>query len=348
MPDSNNPSFFLRMKRKLLALLKLTATPVVRVYNGYGNAEHCILFGHTLLLSPLPRKKFGNNIFVNALSLLRLFMVRPFPAAIVKMEWEGTAYYNTSETDGFFRFEWKPDKALPPGWHVANIELLDPTTRKTLAAAEGHLFIPFNNQFALVSDIDDTFLISHSSNVRKRLFVILTKNANSRKPFEGVVHHYQLLAAAHAPADTANPFFYVSSSEWNLYNYIRLFCKKQGMPDGIFLLGQIKRLKEVFKTGQNKHVTKFTRIARVFEAYPHQLFILLGDDSQEDPNIYASLAKHFKDRVFCVYIRQVEPQNEQAAREKLKEIENAGIHCCYFKHSAEAVAHSKAIGLIND
>jgi phosphatidate phosphatase APP1 len=262
------------------------------------------------------------------------------------MRWEGTVYHNTTETDGFFRFEWKPAQALTPGWHTVNIELLDTVTQKPIAAAEGSLFIPFSNQFAFVSDIDDTFLISHSSNLRKRLFVILTKNANSRKPFDGVAHHYRLLSLAHAPADTTNPFFYVSSSEWNLYNYIRIFCKKHRMPDGIYLLGQIKKLKEVFQTGQNKHVTKFARIVRIFEAYPHQVFILLGDDTQEDPNIYASLAEHFKDRVFCVYIRQVEPKNETATREKIREIEKAGIHCCYFKHSIEAIAHSKTIGLL--
>jgi phosphatidate phosphatase APP1 len=346
MPEKNKPSFILKIKRKVLEWLKLRNEPVIRTYNGYGNAEHCILFGHALLLSPLPRKKFRHNVFINALSLLRLFMVRPFPAAIVKMEWGGMEYYYTTETDGFFRFEWHPGEVLSPGWHTARIELLDPISKTVLDVSEGHLFIPFNNQFSFVSDIDDTFLISHSSNIRKRLFVILTKNADSRKPFEGVARHYRLLAEAHAPDKTTNPFFYVSSSEWNLYNYIRRFCRNHRMPDGIYLLGQIKKLKEVFKTGQNKHATKFIRIARILEAYPHQLFILLGDDTQEDPNIYASLASHFRNRIFCVYIRQIEKKNEGATRQRMQEIEDAGIHCCYFRHSEEAVAHSKAIGLL--
>ena len=346
MPDRSKTSFILKIKRRILQWLKLRNTPVIKAYNGYGNAEHCVLFGHALLLSPLQRKRFHRNALINALALLRLFMIRPFPAAIVKMEWEGMEYYYTTETDGFFRFEWNPGRVLSPGWHIVRMELLDPFSKKMLDFTEGSIFIPFSNQFAFVSDIDDTFLISHSSNVRKRLYVILTKNADSRKPFEGVVHHYQLLAAAHAPEHTRNPFFYVSSSEWNLYNYIRRFCKNHEMPDGIYLLGQIKRLKEVFKTGQNKHTTKFMRIARLLEAYPHQVFVLLGDDSQEDPNIYASLVAHFKDRIFCVYIRQIEKKKEGATRLKIQEIQSAGIHCCYFSHSSEAVAHSKAIGLL--
>ena len=40
------------------------------------------------------------------------------------------------------------------------------------------------------------------------------------------------------------------------------------MPEGVFLLSQIKRLSEVWKTGATKHATKFMRIARILEAYP--------------------------------------------------------------------------------
>ncbi|WP_298738710.1 phosphatase domain-containing protein [uncultured Chitinophaga sp.] len=346
MPDRSKTSFILKIKRKILQWLKLRTTPAIKAYNGYGNAEHCVLFGHALLLSPLQRKRFHRNALINTLALLRLFMVKPFPAAIVKMQWNGVEHHYTTESDGFFRFEWNPGRVLSPGWHSVRIELLDPVSREVLDTTAGSIFIPFSNQFAFVSDIDDTFLVSHSSNVRKRLYVILTKNADSRKPFEGVVQHYQLLAGAHAPENTKNPFFYVSSSEWNLYNYIRRFCKNHDMPDGIYLLGQIKRLQEVFKTGQNKHATKFMRIARLLEAYPHQVFVLLGDDSQEDPNIYASLVAHFKNRIFCVYIRQIAPKHAAATRAKMKEIENAGVHCCYFAHSSEAVAHSRMIGLL--
>ncbi len=37
-----------------------------------------------------------------------------------------------------------------------------------------------------------------------------------------------------------------------------------------FLLSQLKKLKQVLKTGQGKHATKFMRIARIVEAFPKQ------------------------------------------------------------------------------
>jgi phosphatidate phosphatase APP1 len=282
------------------------------------------------------------------LALLRLFMVRPLANATVQLEWNGQTCLTHTESDGFFRFEWNPDNPVTAGWHDAKVHLLAQSTQQQniLATGQGQVFIPHVHQYACISDIDDTFLISHSSNLRKRLLVLFTKNAHSRKPFEGVVKHYQLLAKAGATVDADNPFFYVSSSEWNLYYYIKDFSKKNELPDGIYLLSQIKRLKEVWKTGSNKHATKFMRIARIIESYPEQKFILLGDDSQEDPNIYSAIAEHFPGKIQCIYLRRVYKKKEEFVKKTIQKLEEGKIPCCYFAHSSEAVLHSKEIGLI--
>lgn len=327
-------------------MFRLTHAPVVRLYTGYGNKTHCFLYGHVFSLSPLPRKRYRRSFLLNTIALLRMFMVKTKPGALLEFTWEGKKYTTKSEADGFFKFEWQPATLLAAGTHHVEVNMLESTGTFVVASAKAVLIIPHYNQFAFISDIDDTFLISYSSNLRKRLFVLLTENALSRKPFEGVVNHYQLLAAAHASENTSNPFFYVSSSEWNLYNYIRDFSAKHKLPDGVYLLNQVKRFRQVFKTGQNNHGTKFMRITRVLEAYPEHRFILMGDDSQADPFIYASAVEHFKSQVFCIYIRKVSKKENPAVLEKLQSIEKAGVHCCYFTHSAEAVIHSKKIGLI--
>lgn len=176
--------------------------------------------------------------------------------------------------------------------------------------------------------------------------VLLTRNAHSRKPFEGVVAHYQLLSEAGSGPYQTNAFFYVSSSEWNLYDYILDFSKKNGLPDGVYLLSQLKQLKGLLKTGQNKHKTKFTRIVRILETFPNQQFILLGDDTQEDPVIYASVVEHFPRQIRCVYIRKVNEENQLDTKATLSRIQAAGVPCCYFAHSAEARQHSVDSGLI--
>jgi phosphatidate phosphatase APP1 len=337
-----NTSFIYRLKAKILYWLRLVDEPVVKVYNGYGNNEHLIVFGHVLSLGPVPRKRFSGNIFTNTFALLRLFIVRPTGGARVQLEWERQVHETKTDTDGFFRFEWKPRAPLAPGWHSVEVRLGEPTKRS--AVGKGLIFIPDEYHFACISDIDDTFLISHSANLRKRLLVLFTENAHSREPFDGVVKHYRLLADA---ADgKPNPFFYVSSSEWNLYDYILEFSKKNELPKGVYLLGQIKKFNEILKTGQNKHATKFMRIARILSAYPHQPFILLGDDSQMDPDIYSSVIEHFPGAIRGVYLRHIHKKNKEKVQKIVDKINQAGVPCCYFDHSHDAIEHSVKIGLI--
>ncbi len=278
--------------------------------------------------------------------MLRLFMVKPYKKARLSMEWEGVIFHTQSQDDGFYRFEFLASKDLKTGWHNILVKLEEEKYLSKKICGKGELFVPFKSSYVFVSDIDDTFLISHSSAIRKRMYVLLTKNARSRKPFEGVVNHYNLLSASGQAECENSPFFYVSSSEWNLYDYIVEFSRENHMPKGVYLLNELKRFSQVWKTGQNKHGTKFFRIVRIVEAYPDRKFILFGDDSQEDPNIYSALVDHFKDKIFAIYIRKVHKSNFKTVQPIIDKIISSGIHCCYFTHSAEAIAHSKSIGII--
>lgn len=334
-----------QIKRKILHWLRLTNDPVVKVYNGYGSAEKLMVFGHALKLSPLPRKKYRKNVFTNSYGLLRMFMVKPLVGARLKITWQDKSFETHTEDDGFFRYEWKPDNVLVPGWYSVTVSIINPSKKSKFAEARGDIFVPYPYKNTFISDIDDTFLISHSSNLRKRLYVLLTKNARSRKPFESVVDFYNALSTSGTLTGTYNPFFYVSSSEWNLYDYISEFSRQQHLPRGVYLLNQLKQFRQVWKTGQNNHATKFVRITRIIEAYPDQQFVLFGDDSQEDPVIYQALTEHFPGKIKAIYIRNI----RRLSREKVMAIQQkvalSGIAFCYFAHSSEAIAHSRQIGL---
>lgn len=331
-------------KARLMNWLGLTDEVTIKLYHGYGHVEQMTVYGHVFKLSPLPRKKYRKSFIRNTLALLRLFIVVPYPFLDVELEWEDQKYRCKTDADGFFKFDWKDQPPLPQGWQEVNVRAYQ--GKAQIAEAKGHIYIPYETQYGFISDIDDTFLISHSSNLRKRLFVLFTQNARSRKPFEGVVKHYQLLSGANTTADAPNPFFYVSSSEWNLYDYILEFTAVNQIPKGVFLLNQLKRFTQLLKTGQNNHQGKFTRITRILENYPRQRFILLGDSSQQDPYIYEAIVAHFPKQIHAVYIRDVYARNKQKAADVLHKIEAKGVPCCFFETSADAILHSRKIGLI--
>jgi phosphatidate phosphatase APP1 len=332
-------------KERLLNWMRLTAEPTVKVYHGYGHNNCLTVFGHVFRLSPFPRKQYRQSFVRNSLALLRLFLVKPFAGVEVQLEWKGKIHTAQTDTDGFFRFEWEDTEPVDRGWRPVMVQAS--YHNKPLAKAAGRVFIPHETQYIFISDIDDTFLISHSGNLRKRLYVLFTQNARSRKPFDGVVRHYQLLAASGTTAEAPNPFFYVSSSEWNLYEYILEFTAVNNIPRGVFLLSQIKRFSQLLKTGQNNHGTKFTRIVRILEAFPTHRVVLLGDSSQQDPYIYEAVVKHFPKQVHAVYIRDVFERNQQKVKDVLHSIEATGVPCLFFQHSKEAILHAVKIGLIS-
>jgi len=321
---------------KISHWLGIETRPHIKVYRGFGGSEQLEIFGHVLDEGPLPVKRYSRFFLFNMAALLRLFIVKPKEGAVVKMLWDGKLVEATTSKDGFFHLQWKPSVMPAPGNYEVEICL----TTVEAARAKGVVFIPQRSKFACVSDIDDTFLVSHSANLIKRLHVLFTRNAHTRKPFEGVATHYRLLN------EGGNPFFYVSSSEWNLYNYILEFCRFNKLPEGVYLLSQIKQLHNLLKTGQQNHATKFTRISRVLMHYPHMRFVLLGDDTQEDPKIYRALTEHFPSQILAVYLRRVRESREDATSQLVAEIEAKGIPCCYFEHSEDAIEHSRVNGLI--
>ena len=333
-------------KEKIWRRLGMTHQPSVNVYSGYGHAEQLVVYGHAFSLAPLQRKKYSTFFLKNLLALFRLFIIKPIAGASVQLSSAGKEVHAITDIDGFIKLEWRSEMPLAFGWHSASVQLFN-KTQQVIAESFGSFLVPHSTQFGFISDIDDTFLISHSSSFRKRLAVLFTRNPRTRHAFDGVINHYHLLSKAHTIESEPNPFFYVSSSEWNLYNYISEFINVNKLPKGVLLLSPIKNLVSLLFSRQNKHKSKSDRIIRILKAFPKQKFILLGDSAQQDPVIYASIANNFPGRIHSIYIRDTNQKKSNTVQAILQKLEKCGIATCFFVHSTEAIAHSKKTGLIN-
>ncbi|MEO7988947.1 MAG: phosphatase domain-containing protein [Chryseolinea sp.] len=317
----------------------------IKVYHGYGHKESLVVYGHVLTSKPEISPRYTNNVVYNVIHLIKLFFVTPLPGVRLQMQWKEQTFETVSEADGFFRFEWQSNSTLPAGWHDLAIHLRD-EQNQIKASGNGKVFVPHVTQYGFISDIDDTVLVSHSSTTGKKLRVLLTSNPRSRKTFADVVKYYQLLSAAHTEPDVPNPFFYVSSSEWNLYDYLNEFFKYNELPKGIFLLNEIKKWYQLLKLGKTKHQGKLVKLARILQVYPKQRFVLLGDNSQSDPEIYSSIANKYPERIVAIYLRNISKSKEASTQQWMAFIQNKNIPTCLFKHTDEAIQHSKSIGLI--
>jgi len=293
----------------------------------------------------LLRKRYSNKAVSNIIHLVKLFFVRPLPGVPVMMQWGKQQLFSTTASDGFFKFEWQSAEFINPGWHSVTVYLLDKEGNISVSGA-GSIFIPHATQYAFISDIDDTVLVSYAATTFKRLQTVFTKNPRTRKIFADVAEHYNLLSVAHTTAEFPNPFFYVSASEWNLYDDLVDFFSYNQLPDGVFLLNEIKRWYQLFSSLKTKHQGKLMRVARLMEAFPGQQFILLGDNTQTDPEIYTAIADKYPGNIAAIYIRNMDTRKEQQVKDLLASVRNKSIHTCVFNQTQEVIAYSKSIGLI--
>ena len=320
--------------------------PILKLYRGYANEEELIVFGHVFKPSTAGNYEFQKKRFKNARSMIRMFRIKTIPNTDVYLELNGTKIHTKALSDGYFKFCIPLKEEIGHGWTDYYIS----TYYKQEEIKEKGTFIrPFEGNLGFISDIDDTFLVSHTRNAFKKLYILLWKNINDRKIFEDVVPHYQALSTAgRNKKEEKNAFFYVSSSEWNLYKFIMRFTEIHEMPRGVFLLKDIKTsLTDFFLTGRGNHNHKFDKIKHILEFYPHLQYTLLGDDSQHDPFLYEDVCKIFPVTVKAVYIRQTGSHKKAKALSALKNIESLGVAVCYFKNSSKAIEHSKRIGLIS-
>ncbi|HET8737360.1 MAG TPA: App1 family protein [Pricia sp.] len=319
----------------------------LKIYLGYANEQQIILFGHVFKKNTPDRYTLEGRRLRHAYAVLRMFNIKTLGNVPVTLQFGEIELTTKTLKDGYFRFALPHSQALASGWHTVTVTADIEGIR---IQNKGEFIKPYPGEYGLISDIDDTFLVSHSDNFFKKLYVLLTRNVNKRRIFEGVVRHYRMLSTAgRISKDRPNAFFYVSSSEWNLYNFIDRFARLHDMPKAVLKLKRIKTsLRDFLFTGGGGHDHKFYKIKHILEFYPELKFILLGDDSQKDPFIYERIVKIFPSRVKAIYIRSTRNKHKQKVIDAMANIRSMNVETCYFRESSLAIRHSKKIGLISE
>jgi phosphatidate phosphatase APP1 len=319
--------------------------PILKLYRGYANEEELIVMGHVFKPTKKKDYTFEKKKFKNASSIISLFRIKTQSNADVYLKHNNSTIHTKTLDDGYFKFCLPVDPNVGHGWIDYEVSIIH--NQKTIAVKESYIRPQIGN-LGIISDIDDTFLISYTMSPLQKIYVLLFRNVNSRKVFEDVVSHYQALSSSgRTNKEEQNAFFYVSSSEWNLYRFIVKFTEIHQLPKAVLLLKDIKTsLTDFFWSGRGNHNHKFEKIKHILEFYPNLKYVLLGDDSQEDPFLYEAICKIFPVNVIAVYIRQTGIKNKDKVSIVMKNLESLNVSTCYFTHSSEAILHSKTIGLI--
>ena len=203
---------------------------------------------------------------------------------------------------GYWELAGNQSLDLPPGWH--GIE-----TEPVASSTAGFLVVDPRNPIGLISDIDDTILVSDVLSKRALLKNSLTVSPEKREAVPGMAELYRKLVLKN-PAPNATAVFYLSSSPRQLTDNLRRFLSVNGFPRGVLQLKKISR--EGGDSTGDHQAYKLRHLETILAAFPQVRFHFFGDDAESDPEIYAQVQEKYPERVAGIWIRHLNPNPKRA------------------------------------
>jgi len=267
---------------------------------------------------------FENRGRVQAMrTMLAQFASREVAGLLVRLELKGTNgvaldLQAISDKEGYVRFDVPLDPAWPlspdPAWEVACLHWITPEGPQCI---EAYVLAPgTSTHLAVVSDIDDTIVETGITGgiraVARNWRRVLAELPDERIAVPGADVFYGALGggtvlAAPGGAGTRysathRPFFYISSSPWNLFSYLVAFQQSRNLPLGPIMLRDWGLNRATF--GSESHGGhKRAALDQLLAFYPNMRFALIGDDTQGDLPAYADTVQANLGRVAAVFIR---------------------------------------------
>jgi len=340
------------------------------LYRGFGSPEMGLwvrgrlLANHSIRASTPSDTRFGNMV-----RMIRRFRTTEIGHAKLKVTLDNQVVEVITDHEGYFtaQLNFPVPSRLEPG---ATADQISPGLSEVISAApteilkakvelisariaskfpvvcEAEVQIAMENaQYGVISDIDDTILASHATDRLRMARTVFFKNAMTRKVYEGVAEFYQRLKSGNDQT-SCNPLFYVSSSPWNLHEFLVEFLTHNKIPLGPLMLRDIGF--ERVTIGARDHDShKLTQIRQIFDVHPKLPFILIGDTGQRDPEIYERVAMENPGRILAIYLREVKLRGRSENVKRLAEtLSEQGVPMLLISHTSEVVADAVARGFI--
>ncbi|MBU6121770.1 App1 family protein [Hymenobacter siberiensis] len=334
----------------------------IDAYRSYGTAAKFYIKGRLLADPGLTAATATDSRWRNFRSMVRRFNSREVAGADLVAELpDGSQHLVTTDDEGYFTLVIEPHTLPAPLaylWYpvpvrVARLPQFLKLPPEAIATEAAVLVPPASAEFGVISDLDDTVFETSATNIFKMLGRVLFSNAQSKQPFEGVAEFYRRLQRGRN-GQPDNPFFFVSSSPWNLYDLLAEFLRLHEIPTGPLLLRDLSIARP--KTTPPPGVTgsaaihfahKLHEIDNLLTTYPQLPFVLLGDSGQEDARIYREVVRRHPSRILAIYIRDVQvPARALLVGPIVEELGRENVPMLLVAEYAAAAAHAAALGLV--
>jgi phosphatidate phosphatase APP1 len=317
-------------------------------YRSYGTPDRLYVKGRVLKEKVITKATGPESLWKNIVNMYRRFETDEVPGAELMVTFQGKQHRVKTDEEGYFVLNLSSTASLVTAtiWNEVRIELMSaPYSFHPGIKSTAYVLVPPPDaEYGIISDIDDTVVKTTATSLIAMSRNTFFHNAHSRMPFGGVAEFYKSLQLGRN-GKRNNPFFYVSSSPWNLYDLLVDFLDINDIPEGPLLLRD-------FGIDENKSMDdhmghKFHEIQNILTTYPQLKFVLIGDSGQEDPKIYKEVVTRFPDRILAIYIRDVQlSDREKIAIDISASLQGTNVEMIIVDNTVEAAEHAAKIGLI--
>ena len=303
---TSSVGFWMRVSGKIMR--RLGWFPSVEPYIGYGTDNYARLICRTVLAP-----KAGHH------SVLKrgIYAMLVVPAVRIRVSLSIDGVPVESAQVGDSSVYDKPDASFNSGAEYCVSDCsgyLDLITERSLNVGEHKVSYKVDNRepvdasmfvisekstLGIISDVDDTIMVTQAPSPLRAAYNLLIMNPEHRHAVKGMNHFFNKIRDFVPNA----PFFYLSTSPWNVEASIRHFIAREGFPSGPLLLRDLDPRPKTFVPTGPQHKLEFAQ--QLMDDFPGMRFVLIGDDGQKDPATYASIIKKFPNRVLAVGIRQL-------------------------------------------
>ena len=281
-------------------LIRRGWVPQIVGHPGYGAPGWVRILGRALLAPPgtseAEAAEKGARSERRTVRGWRSFITVKCPGAVVRVTVAGVTTTVRAERGGYVDAVVPCD--LAPGAHEATLEVAGHRT------SVGLQVIDPTAPVGLITDVDDTVWVTALPRPVLAAWNSFVLHQDARRPVPGMAE----LFARWLRANPGAPVFYLSTGAWNVAPTLQRFLRRHGYPRGTFLLTDWGPTNTGwFRSGQ---AHKRASLRTLAEQFPDTRWLLVGDDGQHDPQIYAEAAERYPDSVLAVAIRELSPAQQ--------------------------------------
>ena len=271
-------------------------------YCSIGTLDSVVFRGRVLANPVLPTAGPDQRALASVARMVSRFTTFEVESIPVVVRVGDTEREGVTDREGYFNID-MPIESFDDTQHWIKADAFMPGRR--LIAGGDELLWPIEARIVgphtrriVISDIDDTLLLNGVGDTTRTIVETIRGSYLTREPVPDTAELYQWLTAG-----GSHPIAYVSSSPWNLYDFLTLFMEHHGFPKGPLFLRDFGFNRATFGGAHGQH--KVAAIQQVLDLCPAADVILLGDSSQQDAEAFNTVIETNPSRNVRAYIRDV-------------------------------------------